>query len=114
MWIPREPDVFGQPTRPTSSSASRVASATSRICGHGHARDGVEVDAQLVGVVEVVGAHGVRVEVDAAEVDDPGQAGRVVEDDLVGRPPGRERQLGGPDPVGRLSGARFWKNGSLC
>ena len=64
-----------------------------------HARDRVEVDPQLVGVVEVVGAHRVRVEVDAAEVDDPGEPRRVVEDDLVGGPARRERQLGGPDPV---------------
>ena len=31
MWIPREPDVLGQPTNPTASSDSRVASATSRM-----------------------------------------------------------------------------------
>ena len=35
MWIPREPDVFGQPTSPTASSDSRATSATSRICDHG-------------------------------------------------------------------------------
>ena len=57
MWMPREPDVFGQPTRPTASSASRATSATSRICVPLDARHRVEVDAQLVGVVEVVGAH---------------------------------------------------------
>src|SRR5207247_2130384 len=34
-WIPREPDVFGQPTSPTASSASRVASATSRMWSQG-------------------------------------------------------------------------------
>ena len=51
-------------------------------------------------MVEVVGADRVRVEVDAAEVDDPGEAGRVVDDDLVGGPPRRERQRRRPDPVG--------------
>ena len=45
---------------------------------------GVEVDAELVGVVEVGGADGMRVELDAAEVDDPGEAGGVVDDDLFG------------------------------
>ena len=35
------------------------------------ARHRIEVDPQLVGVVEVVGLHRVRVEVDAAEVDRP-------------------------------------------
>ena len=38
----------------------------------------VEVDAQLVGVVDVVGAHGPGVEVDAAEVDGPDDVGRLV------------------------------------
>ena len=77
-----------------------------------HARHRVEVHAQLVGVVEVVGADRVRVEVDAAEVDDPGQPGGLVDDDLVGGPPGREGQLAVRIQSGRLSGARFWKNGS--
>ena len=35
MWMPREPDVLGQPTSPTASSDSRVASATSRMWSHG-------------------------------------------------------------------------------
>ena len=98
MWIPREPDVFGQPTSPTASSASRAdqrdvrGSVVPRHAGHR-----VEVDPQLVGMVEVLGPDRVRVEVDAAEVGDPGEPGRVVEDDLVGRPAGRERQRRGPD-----------------
>ena len=104
MWMPREPDVFGQPTRP--DVLERL------LAGHRHvadlrpldAGDRVEVDAQLVGMVEVVGADGVGVEVDAAEVDDPDQGRRVVDDDLVGGPARRERQLGGPDPVGRVVG----------
>ena len=29
-WMPREPDVFGQPTRPKSSSVVRTTCATSR------------------------------------------------------------------------------------
>ena len=35
MWMPREPEVFGQPTSPTSSSASLTTSATSRTCVQG-------------------------------------------------------------------------------
>ena len=50
------------------------------------AGDRVEVHAQLVGVVEVVGADRVRVEVDAAEVDDPRQLRGVADDDLLGGP----------------------------
>ena len=68
------------------------------------ARYRVEVDPQLVGMVEVVRADRVRVEVDAAEIDDPGQSGGLVDDDLVCRPTRRKRQLGSPDPVGRVLG----------
>ena len=51
----------------------------------GHPGHRVEVDAQFVGMVEVVGEHRMRVEVDAAQVDRPGQAGRVMDDGLFGR-----------------------------
>ena len=102
MWMPREPDVLGQPTSPTASSDSRATSATSRICDHAHAGHRVEVDAQLVGMVEVLGADRVRVEVDAAEVVDPGEAGRVVDDDLVGGPARREGQGRRPDELGQV------------
>ncbi len=70
-----------------------------------HAGHRVEVDPQFVGVVEVVGAHRVRVEVDAAEVDRPHQAGR-----RRGAPPPWPRcpdaylQLGDVDPVRPLLG----------
>ena len=70
----------------------------------GHARHRVEVDAQLVGVLHVVGAHGVRVEVDAAEVRDPREARRLVDDDLVGRPTRRERQRRDAHPLGPVVG----------
>ena len=70
----------------------------------GDAGDRVEVDAKLVGVVEVGGPDGVRVEVDAAEVDDPGERGGILDHDLVGGSPGRERQLDRPDPVRPLVG----------
>jgi hypothetical protein len=64
----------------------------------GNAGDGVEVDAQLVGMIEVVGQDRVRIEVETAEVRDPGEAGRVVNDDLVGRPAGGEAQLDRAEP----------------
>ena len=53
-------------------------------------------------MVEVLGADRVRVEVDAAEVGDPGEPGGVVDDDLVGGPPGREGQRRGPDELGQV------------
>ena len=96
-WIPREPDVFGQPTRPKSASTvahgeRHLADVVPRDAG-----DRVEVDPELVGMVEVVGADRVRVEVDAAEVDHPSERRRVVDHDLVGGSAGREGELDGPD-----------------
>ena len=100
MWMPREPDVLGQPTSPT---AFEGLARHERHVAHlrpGHAGDRVEVDAQLVGVLHVVRADRVRVEVHAAEVGDPREAGRVIDDDLIGGPPRRERERRRPDPVG--------------
>jgi hypothetical protein len=67
-----------------------------------HAGHRVEVDAQLVRAVEVVGEHRVRVEVDATEVDHPGQRGRVADHDLLGGTAGGVLELGHLDPVGPL------------
>ena len=91
MWIPRErdePDVVP-----------------------GHARDRIEVDPKLVGMVEVVGADRMRIEVDAAEVGDPREARRIVQDDLVRGPAGRERQGRGPDEVGQVLGRALLEEG---
>ena len=41
-----------------------------------------------------------RIEVDAAQVDRPGQSGGVVDDGFLGRGAGRVAQLGDVDPVG--------------
>ena len=102
MWIPRDPEVFGQPMSPTASSASRsrhrnVADLRPLDAGHR-----VEIDPQLIGMVEVVGADGMRVQIDTAEVHDPRQSRRLVHDDLVGGSPRGECQFRGPDPVGRV------------
>ena len=51
----------------------------------------VEVDAQLVGRVEVGAPRRPRVEVDHAEVDRPHEVRGVVGDELLGGAPGRER-----------------------
>ena len=69
---------------------------------------GVEVDAEFVGVVEVGGADGVGVELDAAEVDDEGEAGGVVDDDLFGGAAGGEERVTVRRKAGRSEGARFW------
>ena len=93
--MPREPEVFGQ---------AGVAELLEHLAhderhgpdvGPGHAGTGVEVDPQLVGMVEVARSDRMRVEVDAAEVDDPRQRGAVVDDHLVGGAAGRERELDG-------------------
>ena len=68
---------------------------------------GIEVDAELVGVVEIVAADRVRVEFDAAEVDDPGEAGGVVDDDLFGGAAGGKGERDGAEELGRSDGARF-------
>jgi hypothetical protein len=57
------------------------------------ARPGIEIDPQLVGVIEGLGAHRVRVQIDAAEVDHPRELRRVAHHQLVGGAPRRERQL---------------------
>ena len=86
MWMPREPLVFGQPTSPAASSASLRDQRDLPDLLPRHARHGVEVDPQLVGVVEVLRPDRVRVEVEAAEVGDPCEACRLVEHDLVRGP----------------------------
>ncbi len=63
-------------------------------------RAGIKVHAQLVGMVDVVIADRMRVEVDAAEVHDPGERGAVRHDHLVGGAAGGERELDCPDELG--------------
>ena len=58
-----------------------------RPCDSGHR---VEVDAELVGMIEVVGAYRVRVELEAAEVRHPRERGGVTRDDLLRFAPRRE------------------------
>ena len=63
------------------------------------ARHRVQVDPELVRVVQVVGAHRMRVQVDAAEVDHPRQRGLVGDHHLVRGAAGGEPELDGTDPV---------------
>ena len=65
-----------------------------------HAAHRVEVDPELVRVVEVVGPDRVRVQVDAAQVDHPGELGRVADDDLAGRAARGEAELDDLYPLG--------------
>ena len=63
-----------------------------------HTGHRVQVHAQLVRMIEIIRPDRMRVEVDAAEVDDPGKGGVVAHNDLVGCPTRREPQLDGVDP----------------
>ncbi|SHT56184.1 Uncharacterised protein [Mycobacteroides abscessus subsp. abscessus] len=67
-----------------------------------HPRHRVQVDAQLVGVVQVIGTHRMRIEIDTAEVDHPGQRCRIGDDGLPGGGPARIVQLGRGDPIRAL------------
>jgi hypothetical protein len=41
-------------------------------------------------VLQIAAACGVRVELDAAQVNDPGESGRIIDDNLFRRATGRE------------------------
>src|SRR6516164_282619 len=73
-----------------------------------HARARVEIDAQLVRMIEVVGAHWVGIQVDAPEVHHPQKRGRVAHHDLSRRRTRRKAQLFSIHS-GRCSGACFWR-----
>ena len=79
-WIPREPEVFGKPSRPWSASTSRTHHRHLAHLVEARLRRRVEVDAQLVGMVEVGAPRRPRVEVDHPEVDRPDQVRGVVGD----------------------------------
>ena len=96
--MPREPDVFGHPTRPKSAS---VACDDERDPAHvvpRHSRNRIEIDAQLVGMVEVLGAHRMRMQLEAGEIRHPRQRRRVARHDFFSRAAGRKAQRHDLDP----------------
>src|SRR5882757_7874090 len=64
-WMPRFPDVFGNPVRPCSQD---LVDDERHLPGvvEGSLGRGVDVDAKLVGMVDVAAAHRPRVEVEAS------------------------------------------------
>ena len=102
--MPREPLVLGQPRSPISSSSDFTSSATRRTSAQLDAGTGIEIDAQLVGMIEIAGAHRMRMQLDAAQVDDPGEPRRVIDDDLFRGAARRERQRYGSQPRRPLGG----------
>jgi hypothetical protein len=78
------------------------------LCHHGnlsnlgplHPAHGIEIDTELIGVIQVLRAHGMRVEIDTAQVDHPRQLGGVGDHDLVRSASRGKAQLHGLDPLG--------------
>jgi hypothetical protein len=102
--MPREPEVV---------LVEHVARAERDVAhlGEGDAGAGVEVDAQLVGMVEVGAPHGPGVPVDDAEVDAPDEVGAVVGDELARVAPAGEGDGGGLQPVGGAVGHALLEEG---
>ncbi|MFZ0296739.1 MAG: hypothetical protein WAM13_00170 [Candidatus Sulfotelmatobacter sp.] len=68
----------------------------------------IQIDAQFIGMIEIAGAHRMRVQFDAAKVHNPGKSGCIIDPNFFGGTAGRERQSDSPQPVWtRVSGARF-------
>ena len=55
-------------------------------------------------MVEIAGAYRVRMQLDAAEVDDPGKPRRIIDHEFFRSPTRRERQRGGSQPRRTLGG----------
>ena len=64
----------------------------------------IEIDAQFVGMIEICGAHRMRVQFDAAKVHNPGQPGWIIDHDFFGSAAGRERQCDRTQPSWPLLG----------
>jgi len=45
----------------------------------------IEIDAQLVGVIEVLGAHRMRMQLETGEVGKPSERRGILGDDFIGR-----------------------------
>ena len=63
------------------------------------ARHRVEVGAQLVGMIEILGPHRMRMELEAGEVGHPGQRRGIARHHLLGQASGREGERHHLDPL---------------
>ncbi len=63
-----------------------------------HPRARIEIDPQLIRVIEVSRPNRVWVELDASEIDDPRESGRIIDNDLFRRPARRKGEQGGAQP----------------
>ena len=74
---------MGQPRSPTSfEQRLHFESYTAHIIPT-HAWDRIEIDPQFVGMLKIAGADRMRMQFDATEIDDPGEPGRIIDDDLL-------------------------------
>ena len=67
-----------------------------------HAGSRIEIDPQLVGMIEIAGAHRVRMQLDAAQIDDPRQPRRIIDHNFFRRAAGRKGQRHRSQPVRAL------------
>ena len=114
MWIPREPEVLGQPTSPTASSASLHTIATSRICDQGTPGTGSRSTRSSSGWSRSSARTGCglrsmqpRLTIQAR----PAASSTTISSAV--RPDGNVSSAVRIQS-GVLSGARFWKNGSFA
>lgn len=68
---------------------------------------GIQVNSQFIGVVEIGRAYRVRVEFQAAEINDPGKAGGIVDDDFLGGAAGGKGESHRAEPGGEAGGGAF-------
>jgi hypothetical protein len=69
-----------------------------------HARSGIKIDPQLVGVVQISRSYWMRVQLNASQIHNPGKPGCVVHDKFFRRSAGWKRQRNRAKPrwmVGR-------------
>ncbi len=88
---PGAQSVFGQHVPADQRRAGDVAPR--------HAGHRIQIDAQLVRVIQVVGAHQVRMQIDAPQVHQPDQLRDVADHHLHRRPPRGKPELDRLDPV---------------
>jgi hypothetical protein len=74
-----------------------------------HTSHRIEINAQLVGMLEVVGSYRVRVEVDTSEVDHPDELGFIAHHDLMCGAPRGKAQLDRLDPLWARLGSSLLK-----
>ena len=82
MCIPRDPLVLGQPRRPISSSSDFHLERDRAHVAPNDAGTRIEIDPQLVGMIEIAGAHRMRMQLDASKIDDPCKPGGVIDHDF--------------------------------